>query len=112
MRNGMIWLLNRVFSAELFAERVAAFVDICGEHKPNERRPFFSGINAALARRLASKGREEYALIHMLDKVAHTRPDIQSLLTTIFIYYCQARFMLEREGIWDDTMRRRDAPFT
>lgn len=112
MRNGMIWLLNRVFSAELFAERVAAFVDICGEHKPSERKPFFSGINAALARRLASKGREEYALIRMLDKAAYTRPDIQSLLTTIFIYYCQARFMLEREGIWDDTMRRRDAPFT
>ncbi|UNK39978.1 B12-binding domain-containing radical SAM protein (plasmid) [Shinella sp. H4-D48] len=110
LRNGMIWLLNRVFSAELFAERVAAFVDICGEHRPQERMPFFSGMNAALARRLARSGRPEYALIRMLDKAAHARPDLLSILTTIFVYYCQARFMLEREGIWDETTRRRDRP--
>jgi radical SAM superfamily enzyme YgiQ (UPF0313 family) len=111
MRNGMIWLLNRVFSADLFTERVAAFVDICGDHRPQERMPFFSGINAALARQLASKGKEEYALIRMLEEAARTRPDLQSVLTTIFVYYCQARFMLEREGVWDATIRRRDVPF-
>ncbi|GMB79329.1 hypothetical protein NN6n1_01110 [Shinella zoogloeoides] len=111
LRNGMIWLLNRVFAAELFAERVAAFVDVCGAHRPQERQPFFSGVKAALARRLASHGNAEYALIRMLDKAAHARPDLTHILATIFTYYCQARFMLEREGIWSNAIGRREIPF-
>jgi hypothetical protein len=110
LKDGMIWLFNRVFAASAFAHRVEAFAALYPQREATRRGAnYFRAL--PLARRLAKFGRaDEHDLLARMEALAFERPELRDHLIEFLLYYCQMRYRLEQEGIWDPSLAELEAP--
>jgi radical SAM superfamily enzyme YgiQ (UPF0313 family) len=110
LRSGMTWLLNRLFAPGHFMSRLERYVSLSGERKASRGQVLFTGLTALLARELVKRGGAEYGLVKAFDRAFANRPDLVGSLTTIFVLYCQARHMLEVQGLWHPDLAHLERP--
>ena len=102
LREGTVWLLNRVYAPDAYAGRVRMLVDLMpAAGGPLPAAPPFGPLEIALARRLAQRGTAERQLIALIGELKTKRPDLRAHLTYALLFYCQVRFMLDHFGIWN-----------
>ena len=58
--------------------------------------------------KLATYGAEERAMLGRIDRVRSLRPDLANQLHWSLIYYCQARYLFETNGLWDPRLGRHE----
>ena len=107
-REGMKWLLNRIYAPVNFAARLKHFADLCPRPQYTAPRPRVSALEAAIARTLAQHGQGERMLVVFLENLLLRRPDLHSRITYALLGYAQLRHMLDTEGIWDPVLGTKD----
>jgi radical SAM superfamily enzyme YgiQ (UPF0313 family) len=110
LKAGMRWLLNRVFSAPAFGERLLAFARTCAPKPMPARIAPISPLESALAKRIASYGPEDQALLNLMQRLVQTRPDLRGQISRALLYYAQIRYMLTIDGLWSPDLARQDQP--
>ena len=109
LKEGFCWLLNRVFSPAAFGGRVEAFASLYPPRESTQRGAYYlRGLPHA--RRLAKYGRNERDLLSLMDGICHRRPELRDYLMGFLSYYCQARYRMELEGVWNPALADRDTP--
>jgi radical SAM superfamily enzyme YgiQ (UPF0313 family) len=110
LHNGAKWLVNQVFAPSSFADRVEAFADCFQARSTATRQAAVNVVSQALAKKLATYGAEERAMLGRIDRVRSLRPDLANQLHWSLMYYCQARYLFETNGLWDPQLGRQARP--
>lgn len=105
LRAGAKWLVNNVYSPAAFAARVEAFAATCGEFgaAPLREAPL-SATHRKMAKHLADFGDAERGMLARIERALWKRPDLAAQIKRCLGYYCQARYIYDRCGFWDQRL--------
>ncbi len=108
LKSGMRWLLNRIYTPAAYARRIEQFVAASPPPRRPPRPPQFRPVEQALGNRLARYGKEEQDLLRLFERLVGERPDLRGGLSYALLHYCQQRYILDINGIWDPALGRRE----
>jgi radical SAM superfamily enzyme YgiQ (UPF0313 family) len=106
LRIGTKWLINQIYAPSAFADRLEAFGNASEASKMPARAVPVKVIQRALEKRLAAYGVEEQQMLTRLERLTARRPDLANPALKSLMYYAQARYMFEVNGIWDPKLAR------
>ena len=109
LKGGMTWLLNRIFSPSAYGRRIEAFAALYPQGEGTKRGANYIRGHP-LARRLAKYGESEQQLLALMDGIAHQRPELRQHLIEFLTYFCQMRYRLEFNHLWNPALADVAAP--
>jgi Radical SAM superfamily/Domain of unknown function (DUF4070) len=108
LKAGMRWLMNRIYAPAAFGRRVQNYVDASIVRRPATRTSLFGRLEGALAKRLAQYGLAERSLLELMEGLTWRRPDLRGHLSYMLLHYCQVRYLMETNQLWDPPLGRRE----
>jgi hypothetical protein len=108
LKAGVKWLMNDIYAPAAYGRRVRQYVDASTLRKPARRATLFGRLEGALAKRLAQYGLAERSLLELMEELAWQRPDLRGHLSYMLLHYCQVRYLMEANQLWDPPLGRRE----